>query len=64
MLPESVTEPPSYGTVGSAVPLIWSTERGLFGRHDAARIAYEQAISLGMNEPQAEHLRRRLAELA
>jgi RNA polymerase sigma-70 factor (ECF subfamily) len=46
----------------------WHAARGellrRLGRHDAARIAYEQAISLGMNEPQAEHLRRRLAELA
>jgi RNA polymerase sigma-70 factor (ECF subfamily) len=33
------------------------------GEHDAARIAYQQAISRGMSEPQAHHLRRRLAEL-
>jgi RNA polymerase sigma-70 factor (ECF subfamily) len=33
------------------------------GQHDAARIAYQQAISLGMSDPQAHHLRRRLAEL-
>jgi RNA polymerase sigma-70 factor (ECF subfamily) len=33
------------------------------GEHDAARIAYQQAISLGMSDPQAHHLRRRLAEL-
>jgi len=33
------------------------------GEHDAARIAYQRAISLGMSDPQARHLRRRLAEL-
>jgi RNA polymerase sigma factor (sigma-70 family) len=30
------------------------------GRTSEARAAYEQALTLGMNEPQAEHLRRRL----
>ena len=33
------------------------------GRPDAARAAYQRALALGMSEPQAEHLRRRLAEL-
>lgn len=33
------------------------------GQHAAARIAYQQAISLGMSEPQAQHLHSRLAEL-
>lgn len=33
------------------------------GEHDAARIAYQQAISRGMSDPQTHHLRRRLAEL-
>jgi predicted RNA polymerase sigma factor len=30
------------------------------GRTSEARAAYEQALPLGMNDPQAEHLRRRL----
>ena len=33
------------------------------GRGDAARSAYEQALALGMSDPQVEHLRRRLAKL-
>jgi RNA polymerase sigma-70 factor (ECF subfamily) len=33
------------------------------GETEAARFAYSQALSLGLNEPQAQHLRRRLAEL-
>lgn len=33
------------------------------GRTDAARAAYQRALELGMSDPQAEHLRRRLAEL-
>jgi RNA polymerase sigma factor (sigma-70 family) len=33
------------------------------GRTDAARAAYDRALALGMSEPQAEHLRRRIAEL-
>jgi RNA polymerase sigma factor (sigma-70 family) len=33
------------------------------GRVDAARSAYESALALGMNEPQARHLRFRLAQL-
>jgi RNA polymerase sigma factor (sigma-70 family) len=33
------------------------------GRTDAARAAYDRALGLGMSEPQAEHLRRRAAEL-
>jgi RNA polymerase sigma factor (sigma-70 family) len=32
-------------------------------RTDTARAAYERALELGMSEPQAEHLRRRIAEL-
>jgi RNA polymerase sigma-70 factor (ECF subfamily) len=34
------------------------------GRTAAARAAYERALECGLNRPQAEHLRRRLAELA
>ena len=33
------------------------------GRTDAARAAYDRALALGMSEPQAEHLRRRVTEL-
>lgn len=33
------------------------------GEREAARIAYQQAISLGMSKPQAQHLQRRIAEL-
>jgi RNA polymerase sigma-70 factor (ECF subfamily) len=33
------------------------------GRSEAARAAYEQALTLGMSEPQAEHLRRRAEQL-
>ncbi|BCB74017.1 sigma-70 family RNA polymerase sigma factor [Phytohabitans flavus] len=33
------------------------------GRPDAAKAAYERAITLGLNEPQLAHLRRRVAEL-
>ncbi|MGW5365607.1 RNA polymerase sigma factor [Actinopolymorpha pittospori] len=33
------------------------------GRGDAARSAYEQALALGMSDPQVEHQRRRLAKL-
>jgi RNA polymerase sigma factor (sigma-70 family) len=33
------------------------------GRAEAARAAYERAVELGMNEPQVEHLRRRITEL-
>jgi len=33
------------------------------GQPAAARAAYQQALTLGMSEPQARHLRRRLAEL-
>jgi RNA polymerase sigma factor (sigma-70 family) len=33
------------------------------GRTAEARAAYEQALTLGMNDPQSDHLRRRLAEL-
>ena len=33
------------------------------GRTQAARAAYQQALALGMSEPQLEHLRRRVAEL-
>ncbi|MFI5783586.1 RNA polymerase sigma factor [Nocardia sp. NPDC051570] len=33
------------------------------GRAEQARTAYERALALDMSEPQAEHLRRRLAEL-
>jgi RNA polymerase sigma factor (sigma-70 family) len=33
------------------------------GHAGAARAAYERALELGMNEPQADHLRRRLADL-
>jgi RNA polymerase sigma factor (sigma-70 family) len=33
------------------------------GRTEAARGAYERALALGMSEPQAEHLRRRVTEL-
>ncbi|MGN9914407.1 RNA polymerase sigma factor [Phytohabitans sp. LJ34] len=33
------------------------------GRPDAAKVAYEQAIALGLSEPQLAHLRRRLTEL-
>ena len=33
------------------------------GETEAARFAYSQALLLGLNEPQAQHLRRRLAEL-
>ncbi len=33
------------------------------GEHDPARVAYLRALEVGMSGPQAEHLRRRLAEL-
>ncbi|WP_433177829.1 RNA polymerase sigma factor [Actinoallomurus sp. CA-150999] len=33
------------------------------GRHGEARTAYERALAIGMNDPQADHLRRRIAEL-
>jgi len=33
------------------------------GHTEPARTAYEQALTLGMNDPQTEHLRRRVAEL-
>ena len=33
------------------------------GQPDPARAAYQQALTLGMNDPQTEHLRRRLTEL-
>jgi RNA polymerase sigma-70 factor (ECF subfamily) len=33
------------------------------GDKDSARAAYEQALALGVNEPTAEHLRRRLGDL-
>jgi RNA polymerase sigma-70 factor (ECF subfamily) len=33
------------------------------GQTEAARSAYHQALALGMNEPQTDHLRRRLTEL-
>jgi RNA polymerase sigma factor (sigma-70 family) len=33
------------------------------GRGAEARAAYEQALTLGVNDPQTEHLRRRLTEL-
>jgi RNA polymerase sigma factor (sigma-70 family) len=33
------------------------------GRAPEARTAYEQALTLGINDPQTEHLRRRLTEL-
>jgi RNA polymerase sigma factor (sigma-70 family) len=33
------------------------------GQAEAARAAYERAVVLGMNEPQVEHLRRRISEL-
>jgi len=34
------------------------------GRAAAARAAYERALDCGLNEPQASHLRRRLAALS
>jgi RNA polymerase sigma factor (sigma-70 family) len=33
------------------------------GRAEESRAAYDRALALGMNEPQLEHLRRRVAEL-
>ncbi len=33
------------------------------GQTEPARAAYQQALTLGMNDPQTEHLRRRLTEL-
>ncbi len=33
------------------------------GQTESARSAYQQALTLGMNDPQTEHLRRRLTEL-
>ena len=33
------------------------------GQTEPARSAYQQALALGMNDPQTEHLRRRLTEL-
>jgi RNA polymerase sigma-70 factor (ECF subfamily) len=33
------------------------------GDKDSARVAYERALALGVNEPTAEHLRRRLEDL-
>jgi len=33
------------------------------GQTEPARSAYQQALALGLNDPQTEHLRRRLAEL-
>jgi RNA polymerase sigma-70 factor (ECF subfamily) len=45
----------------------WHATRGellhRLGRTEPARSAYRQALALGMNEPQAEHIRRRLADL-
>jgi RNA polymerase sigma factor (sigma-70 family) len=34
------------------------------GRTEESRAAYERALALGMSRPQADHLRRRLAELS
>jgi len=46
----------------------WHATRGELlhrtGQATAARAAYQQALTLGMSEPQLDHLRRRLAELA
>ncbi|MDX6331758.1 MAG: polymerase sigma-70 factor, subfamily, partial [Streptomycetaceae bacterium] len=33
------------------------------GRTDAAHAAYQRALALEMNEPQRDHLRRRITEL-
>jgi RNA polymerase sigma factor (sigma-70 family) len=45
----------------------WHATRGELlhraGRPEAARAAYERALTLGMSEPQVEHLRGRIAEL-
>jgi RNA polymerase sigma-70 factor (ECF subfamily) len=45
----------------------WHATRGELlhraGRSEAARAAYERALTLGMSEPQAEHLHRRIAAL-
>ncbi|MCW2861487.1 MAG: polymerase subunit sigma-24 [Actinoallomurus sp.] len=45
----------------------WHATRGELlhraGRSEAARAAYERALTLGMSEPQVEHLRRRIAAL-
>ena len=45
----------------------WHGTRGellhRLGQTQAARAAYQRALALGLNEPQLEHLRRRLAEL-
>jgi RNA polymerase sigma factor (sigma-70 family) len=45
----------------------WHATRGellrRLGRVPEARTAYEQALTLGGNDPQAEHLRRRLTDL-
>ncbi len=45
----------------------WHASRGellhRLGRAGEAREAYEQALRLGMNGPQAEHLTRRIAQL-
>jgi RNA polymerase sigma factor (sigma-70 family) len=46
----------------------WHATRGellhRLGRPGEARAAYEQALALGMSEPQAAHVRRRISELA
>jgi RNA polymerase sigma-70 factor (ECF subfamily) len=46
----------------------WHATRGellhRMRRPEAARAAYERALALGMSAPQAEHLRRRIAELS
>ncbi len=45
----------------------WHATRGellhRLGDHEAARIAYQQAISLGINDPVAQRLQRRLTDL-
>jgi RNA polymerase sigma factor (sigma-70 family) len=45
----------------------WHATRGellhRLGRREAARESYRRALALGLSRPQAEHLRRRLAEL-
>ena len=45
----------------------WHATRGellhRLGQTEPARSAYRQALALGMNDPQTEHVRRRLAEL-
>jgi RNA polymerase sigma factor (sigma-70 family) len=50
----------------AAYPWWYATRAELLhrtGRPDAARAAYDRALSLAMSEPQVEHLRRRAGEL-